>query len=152
MLDREQVIRETILDSAQKNKQILHGSRAFNYQIPTYLKKPTKDYDIYSKSPKKYAVELANELKRRLGEEVNVSKGSHKGTFRVGINGEFIADITQLKHKPQTKKVWGIEVKNLKSIKKNAQRLIKDKTKEYRREKDLDTLRRIEINEETFNF
>lgn len=148
-------IREVILDSAQKKGQVIYGARAFNIQSPDYLKKKTTDYDILSKKPKKSAQETADTLSRRLGKEVKVVKGSHKGTYRVKLNSETLADYTQLKKKPSTKKSWGNEVRSLKSIKRNARRLSNKSGLEYRREKDLDTLRRIQEIERLdreFNF
>jgi len=137
-------IKGAILDTAKKRKQILHGARAYNLQSPTYLKKKTSDYDILTNQPKKSAEELAKILRRRLGKEVKVSKGSHKGTYRVKVNGRVIADYTQIKNIPKTKRVWGTEVKSLKSIKRSTQRIIKKPSAEYRKEKDLNTLDRIE--------
>jgi len=141
---KELVIREVVLDTATKKGQIIHGARAYNIQSPTYLRKKTIDYDILTTKPKKSAQDVAKQLSRRLGREVKVVKGSHKGTYRVKVNGEVIADYTQLKHKPKTKKVWGTQVKSIKSIKRSVQRLIKKKEAEFRREKDVSTLSRIQ--------
>ena len=138
------IINEVVLATAQKEGQIIHGSRSFNLQSPTYLKKKTIDYDILTQKPKKSAREVAEQLSRRTGKKFEVVKGSHKGTYRVKLNDEVVADYTQLKRKPKTKKVWGTEVRSLESIKRNAQRLIKDPKKEFRREKDISTLQRIE--------
>ena len=137
------VINEAVLSVAKKRNQILHGARAYNIQSPTHLRKTTQDYDILTKQPKKSAEELAEKLRRRLGKDVKVSKDSHKGTYRVKIDGTVVADYTQIKTKPRTKKVWGTEVKSLKSIKQSTQRIVKNKSTEYRREKDLSTLDRI---------
>lgn len=136
-------INEVVLNQADKRDQVLFGARAYNKQSPDYLKKKTFDYDILTKKPKKSANEVAEILRRRLNKNVDVSKGSHKGTFRVKVNNEVVADYTQLKNKPKTKKIWGTNVRDIKSIKRNAQRLIKNPNTEYRREKDLDTLQRI---------
>lgn len=147
-------IREVILDTAVKNKQLIHGSRAYNYQSPAYLRKKTTDYDIITVKPKKFATEVAKRLSKRLDKNVEVVKGSHKGTYRVKVDKEVVVDYTQLKRKQKTKKVWGINVKDLSSIKKNVKRLIKNPKTEFRREKDIDTLNRIreiERIEKAFN-
>lgn len=141
--DKEQVIRETVLDTSQRKGAILYGSRAYNMQVPSHLRKKTTDYDILTKKPKKSAQEVAEVLRRRLGKTVDVVKGSHKGTYRVKIDNEVVADYTQLKKKPKTKKIWGIEARDIKSIKKSTQRLVKNPKAEYRKEKDLNTLERI---------
>jgi len=134
-------IRQIILDTAQKENQIVHGSRAFNIQAPYYLRKKTKDYDILTTKPKKSAQSVSKRLRRVLGKDVKVVKGYHKGTYKVKVNGRTIADYTQLKTKPKVKKHWGIKVRDIKSIKRDAQRLLKKVP--YRKEKDLDTLQRI---------
>lgn len=138
------IVNEVILDKATKENQIIYGARAYNVQSPTYLKKKTIDYDILSKKPKRSALEIAETLTRRLGKKVSVVKGTHKGTYRVKIDNEVIADYTQMKFKPKTKKVWGTQVRSLKSIKRNAVRLSNRKQTEFRKEKDLDTLSRIQ--------
>lgn len=136
-------INEVVLNKAQKEGQVIYGARAYNSQSPTYLRKTTYDYDVLTKKPKRSAKEVVKELSRRLDEKVELVKGKHKGTYRVKVAGEVVADYTQLKKKPKTKKVWGVENRNLKSIKRNVQRLIKRPSAEYRREKDLDTFNRI---------
>ena len=137
------IVNEVILNKAQKEGQVIYGAKAFNYQSPTYLKKKTFDYDILTKKPRKSAIELAKELARRTGEKTEIIKGRHKGTYRVKLGEDIIADYTQLKRKPKTKRFLGTNIKDLKSIKKDARRLIKKESTEYRRNKDLDTLDRI---------
>lgn len=141
--DKEQVIRETILDKAQEKDLILYGARGYNLQAPRHLRKKTMDYDLLSKKPKKTAQEIAEKLRRRLDKEVTIKKAEHKGTYKIQVNGESIIDITQLKYKPKTKKIYGVKVKHLSSIKKGTQKLVKKKGLEFRREKDIDTLERI---------
>lgn len=145
------VVNEVVLNKAQKEGQVIYGARAYNLQSPQHLRKVTYDYDILSKKPKKAAKEVAETLKRRLGKEVKVVAGKHKGTYRVKIDEEVVADYTQLKTKPKTKKVWGAEVRDIKSLKRNVQRIVKKPGTEYRREKDIDTLSRINKIEEIEN-
>jgi hypothetical protein len=137
------VINEVVLDKAQKDKQIIYGAKAYNSQSPSYLRKKTVDYDILTKSPKKSAKEVAEILARRTGRTTEVIKGTHKGTYRVKLDNEVVVDYTQMKFKPKTKRVWGNQYRSLKSIKRNAKRLSNNPKLEYRREKDLDTLRRV---------
>lgn len=148
-------VREAVLDLAEKKGQIIHGSRAFNEQSPYYLRKKTTDYDILTKKPKKSAKELAEKLKRVLNKDVVVSKGSHKGTYRVKVNNETVADYTQIKYKTPTKTSFGNKFKDIKTIKRSTQKLVKKPSAEFRREKDIDTLERIKRIEELdrrFNF
>lgn len=141
--NNEYKIRGVILDTARKENQIIHGSRAFNIQSPSHLQKKTSDYDILTKKPKKSAQEVAEILRRRLNKEVTVYKGTHKGTYKLKVDNENIADYTQIKHSPKVINSWGNQVRSLKSIKQNTQRLVKNPNKEFRREKDLDTLKKI---------
>ena len=150
----EQIIRETVLNKAQKDNQIIYGARAINKQLPTYLEKQTKDYDILTNKPSRSARELVIELNRRVGrEEFKSEKAIHKGTFKVkDSKGETIVDYTQLKGTPKTKKSWGNRFEDIKSIKKNIVKRINDPDKLFRKEKDEDSLSRIKLSEDTFNF
>ena len=149
------VIRQTILDLAQKKGQILHGTRALNEQIPTYLKRKTEDYDVFTKNPKKSARELVDTLKRRLGNDFEIVQGKHKGTFKVKRGDETIVDYSQRKGPIKTKTILGIKYKDIGTIKRGTQRLVKKPETEFRREKDISTLQRIkelERIERSFNF
>jgi hypothetical protein len=145
-------IRTLVLNKAQSKGQIIYGARAINQQVPTYLRKETKDYDILTKNPKKSAIELANDIKRVTSKQVSVEPATHKGTYKVKVNGESVVDYTQLKGTPKIKKSWGNKYQDIKTIKRNIQKRIRDPTKEFRKEKDLEALGRIKISEETFNF
>ena len=145
-------IRQLILNKAQKENQIIYGARATNRQLPDYLQKETEDYDILTKKPKKSAQELAKDIKKFTNKDVEVTKASHKGTYKVKVDKRVIVDYTQLKRRYPTKSVLANKYRNLSSIKKSLQKAVKKKSNEFRREKDLDTLHRIKISEETFNF
>lgn len=140
---KDLIINEIIINKATREKQVIHGARAYNMQSPTYLRKKTYDYDILTTKPKKSAQDIAKELSRRIGKKFIIEKGKHKGTYKVKLNGETIVDYTQLKKKPKTKSIWGIESRDIRSIKTNAQRLLKRNDTGFRRDKDLDTLNRI---------
>ena len=137
------LIRGTILRGAEKG-QVIHGAMATNIQLPYYLRKKTKDYDIFTTKPRKSAVEMAKKLNEMTGSKMyKVSKGKHKGTYKIKADGKTVIDYTQLKKKLKTKKVYGIEYHDIKSIKRNVKRLSKKPETEYRREKDISTLQRI---------
>ena len=148
-------LRGIILRQAEKG-QVIHGAMATNVQLPIHLRSKTKDYDIFTPKPKKSAVAMAKKLNRAIGEErYTVVKGKHEGTYKIkSKEGKTIIDYTQLKRKPKTKKIYGNEYHDIKSIKRNVKRLIKKPETEYRREKDVGTLeriRRLEEMEKTFN-
>ncbi len=137
------VIRQVVLDMAHSKNQVIHGTRALNEQIPPHLRRETKDFDIFTDNPRKYARELASTLKRRLGDKFKVVKGNHPGTFKVKKNGETVVDFTQKKGPIKSKRILGVKYKAIGTIKKGTQKLVKKKGTEFRREKDFDTLRRI---------
>jgi len=137
-------LRGIILRQAEKG-QVIHGAMATNVQLPIHLRSKTKDYDIFTPKPKKSAVAMAKKLNRAIGEErYEVVKGQHKGTYKIKTKvGETLIDYTQLKRKPKTKRIYGNEYYDIKTIKRNVKRLIKKPETEYRREKDISTLQRI---------
>lgn len=147
-------IRQAILNLIQKRQGIVYGARATNIQLPTYLRKETTDYDILVKKPKKSAIELAEQIQRLTSNKVSVEPAQHKGTFKVKVNGNTIADLTQLKRIPRVKNIYGDKYYDIKSIKRNVSKLVKKPSAEFRRYKDISTLQRIKELErlETFNF
>ncbi len=146
------VIRQVILDMAQEKKQVVHGTRALNQQVPANLRRKTEDYDILTDNPKKSAREIVRTLKRRLGNNFKVVKGKHAGTFKVQHGDKTIADYTQKKGKVPSKRILGVKYKEIKTIKRGTQKLAKKKGAEFRREKDIDTLGRIEQLEKMERF
>lgn len=149
-----QSIKNIILNKASKEGQIIYGARAINRQVSVPYRKETSDYDILTKKPKKSAKEIVNELNKRYGNKFKLEKAIHKGTYKVKEidTHKTIVDYTQLKKEPKIKKSWGNKFKDIKSIKKSINKSINKVGNEFRKEKDLDALRRIKINEETFNF
>ncbi len=137
------VIRQVVLDMAQEKKQVIHGGRALNQQLPSNLRRKTKDYDVLTDNPRKSAREAVRTLKRRLGNNFKVVKGKHAGTFKVQRGDETIVDYTQKKGKVPSKRILGVRYKEIKTIKRGTQKLVKKKGTEFRREKDIDTLSRI---------
>ena len=142
----ELVTREIILNQIQRKGHIVHGSQAVNRQLPTHLRTEPKDWDLFAQKPKKAAQELVNTLKRRLGngERFKIKAGKHRGTFKVKDNDKTIVDFSQQKGPIKTKNVLGLLVKDLTTVKAGTQKLVKNVKTEFRREKDLTTLQRIQ--------
>jgi Iap family predicted aminopeptidase len=143
-------IAATILDKAQKENQIIYGARAINNQLRDDLKKPTKDYDIISNKPKRSAKELMEALQRKTSKVVTIEPAKHKGTYKVKIDGKTVADYTQKKGNKQTKSSWGNQYESINSIKRGINRRINKPENEFRKEKDTDALRRINLNQVIF--
>jgi hypothetical protein len=111
------LVRSVVLNTAQEKGQVIHGTRALNPQLPTYLRKETSDYDILTKKPKKVAQKVAETLKRYTSRPVSVEKAYHKGTYKVKVGDEYVADYTQIKSKPKVKKILGVDYYSIKGIK-----------------------------------
>jgi len=143
-----------ILDELKKDDGLtLYGAQAINMQLPKYLQKHTEDYDIYAdKDPKKEALELEKLLDKRYGDNYfSVKPAKHEGTFKVISNVTFstIADITLKDSAIPTKKVAGIKVISLDYHVWETKKRIKIEEAKYRREKDKETLQRIEVYEDS---
>lgn len=145
-------IRRAVLDMAMKKKQIIHGARATNQQLPVPLRKQTKDYDIYTSKPEKAAKELASQLNKEFGKGFKVVPGQHKGTFKVKKNGETVADYTRVYRKPKTINKFGVKYANVEYAKRKLNKLVKDERTSFRRDKDLDTLNRIKSGMKKFDW
>ncbi len=145
---KEFSIRKAILDLARKKEQVIYGGQAIRKQLPTHLKKQTKDYDILTKKPKESAEELARKLNIEFGKEkFKVKQAKYKKTFKVKKGKETIADYTATTKKPKSKNVFGVKYANLEYQKKKLKKILKDPTSKYRWEKDISTLERIKQSE-----
>jgi len=59
------VIKEFVLDQAEKRDNIIYGSQALREQMsPAYITRHPKDWDIHSKNPKRDAHEMARKLNK----------------------------------------------------------------------------------------
>lgn len=140
-------IRATILELAKKKNQVIYGGQALNKQLPINLQKETKDFDIYTKKPKKSAEELAKILKQKTGEEFTVQPAKYGKTFKVKKGKETIADYTLTTKKPKSKNEFGVKYADLKYQKNKIKKILKNPEAEYRWSKDSDTLNRIKKGE-----
>jgi len=82
---------EDVRKQAKRNNEILRGARAMNAQLSIgLLERGTEDYDLFSKSPKKSALELERELDRKAGGDFYYVKPltqAQRKTFRVMDRG-----------------------------------------------------------------
>lgn len=148
-----QDIKNAILDLAQKKGQVIYGARAINQQLPSHLRKKTKDYDILTKQPQKAAEALANRLNKEFkSDEFKVVKAAYSKTYKVKRNGQDIADYTRTTKKPGVKKVLGVKYAKADYIKRKIGKTLKDETSSFRFDKDRDTLRRLKEADDSFNW
>ena len=135
-----------------KRKLTVYGARATNVQLPNYLNKKTEDYDVLANKPKKTALDILRRLNKEYGGEYfRLEHAEHKGTFKIksNVTGGTIADITQAKRFPKSKEHLGINYRALPSIKKTLKRVLRSGKAEFRKDKDLELLQRIELSEES---
>jgi len=134
-----------ILDIASRKGQIVYGQQSINQQLPSHLKRKTKDYDIFAKQPKKEAEMLVYRLNKIYGEKYKVIPARHKGTYKVmdAITGENIVDYTSPRRKPKTKNILGVKYADTNYAKRKIKKILKDPNSKFRWEKDKDVLNRI---------
>lgn len=138
--------RAIILNQASREGNIVYGTRSVNQQIPKFMKKKTKDYDIIAKNPEKQAKELIKELNKAFnGNRFILKKGRYSRTWKVkdAVTGETIADYTRPSRTPKTKNILGVKYADLEFSERKIKKILKDESSKYRWDKDIDTLKRI---------
>jgi len=147
---------EIILKQVKKNKSIVYGGQAIMAQIPDMFARPTADWDILSKKPKKSARQLEKTLDKNAGGNFYYTTPSkfHKGTWKVynvgsdnkkGTKDDIgVADFTKMK-KLRTIQIRGVKYAHASEIMKDKRASLKDKQFEFRHAKDKDDLERIKL-------
>jgi len=130
-----------------KKEHIVYGGRAINNQVLAHLRTPSKDFDIFSKTPKQDAKELEAYLDKKAGADIFTSEpAKHKGTFKVkDLRGETIADFTKMPNKIKFKQLAGIKVETIGSMTPKIKKTIRNPTNAHRKLKDIDNLNRIKL-------
>ena len=146
------VIRRAVISSIGNKGGVIHGRRAVNAQLPRFLEVPTKDYDVFVKSPKKRALALEKKLDKIFrGDFFKVKKGKSKTVnvhkVKDNITNETIVDFSRPIRKVETKVINFLKFASLKDQKEQALRNLKDPRATFRRDKDRDVLARIRILE-----
>ena len=146
----ERVVDRFIRGFLAKNKVgIVHGGRAQNAQLPRPLeRKPTKDWDVFSKNPKLRATQLEKKLDKRFrGDFFKVKKGAtvklkvHKVVSN--IDGESVADFSLPDRQVGFVAKRGVRFALLKDQFERAKANVKDPDKKFRRAKDMSLIRRV---------
>lgn len=144
-----------ILGQARRNKETLYGARAMNKQLSwKWLSRPTFDYDIYSKKPRKSARQLEKTLDRASNQDIYyVKPAMHKGTFKVmhkgydkikGTKDDYgIADYTKPQRKIKSIKQNKIRYAHISERVKDAKTSLKNPMFKFRHKKDKSDLERI---------
>lgn len=147
--------RELVIDNKlRKSRNIVYGARAMNKQLPLGLQRPTFDYDIYSKTPRKSARRLERCLDRDAGGDYYYTKpAQHKGTVKVMDIGEDnrrntmddygVADYTRPERKIKSVRINNIRYAHLSEREKDARKSLRDPAFKFRHDKDRYDLYRI---------
>jgi hypothetical protein len=131
-----------------KTKRVVHGSRAQNVQMPRFLNRPTRDWDIFAKNPKKAAVEMEKLLDKKFkGDFFRIKKGITK-KLKVNkvvstVTGKGFVDFSIPDRVVPTKFIRKIKFATLRDQKDKALDNISNPSKLFRREKDKDFIKRL---------
>lgn len=147
--------KKTILKQVRNEKSTVYGAQAIKKHIG-FMARPTQDYDIISKTPRKSAKKLERSLdKQSDGNYYYTKPAIHKGTYKVGHVGMDmkkdtkddleVADFTKPQRKYRSVKMNGVNYVHLSEVVKDKRRALKDKSFSFRHAKDRDDLRRIRL-------
>ncbi len=128
---------------------IVHGSRAINAWLPSWLDRETKDWDILAKTD---VEKLARILERKLdnrygGDYFAVEAAVHPGTFRIRnkVTGEVIADLTLQERQVTFQSLRHIKYATLLDQENHILETLNDPSAAYRHRKDTEALQRIRL-------
>ena len=145
--------RDIVLAKAKKNDSIIFGGQAIRKHIG-FFGRPTDDFDVLSKRPKRSARQLERKLDMIAQEDTYYTKPAlHPGTTKVmhkgvdmrkGTMDDFgIADYSKPRKGICTKIINGVRYVCLSETIKDKRKAIADKQFAFRKEKDLEDIRRI---------
>lgn len=132
----------------KKKTPIVHGGRAQNVQLPKHLERQTKDWDVFVKQPKARAKELEKILDKKYGGDFwRVKKGATKRlkVHKVvsNVTGESFVDFSIADRKVPTISKRSLKFATLQDQVMRAKQNLKKPEAKFRRQKDLDFLRRV---------
>jgi hypothetical protein len=150
---KKALIDKTMNSFLRKSKGILYGSRAVNYYTPSHLDVVPKDYDIFSKTPKKSAHKVEKKLDKKFkGDYFYTKKGVYPRTWKVksNVTDRTVVDFTKPTEKIPFNKRQGIRYAKLAYLKRKYYEILRDKTQEFRWQKTKEALQRIKIYERLY--
>ena len=130
-----------------RKDHVLYGGKAINNQVMPGLRTQSKDFDIFSKTPKEDAKALERELDRQAGADVfSVEKAKFPRTTKVkDLRGETVADFTEMPPKIKTKNILGRNMQTIDSMMPQIKSTLRNPANAYRKPKDSDNLNRIKL-------
>ena len=144
--EKNKIIREDI----KRKGYIVHGARAINAHLPTYLDVHTEDYDVFTTKPKRAATVVERRLDKHYGGNYfRTEPAEHEGTFKVrsNVTEKTAADYTKPDRKVDYKEVRGVKYATLQHHKNKIKESLSNKRNEFRHKKDLEALQRIKLYE-----
>ena len=136
-----------------KTGRTVHGTRATNAQLPRFLeRKPTVDWDVFAKNPKKAAMNMEKFLDKKFrGDFFDVREGATKRlkVHKVfsNVTGDTHVDFSIPDRKVPTVSKRSVRFATLKDQFEKAKSNLKDPSKIFRADKDRSLIRRVEIFE-----
>ncbi|KKN08448.1 hypothetical protein LCGC14_1056520 [marine sediment metagenome] len=133
-----------------KTGRTVHGTRATNAQLPRFLeRKPTVDWDVFAKNPKKAAMNMEKFLDKKFrGDFFDVREGATKRlkVHKVfsNVTGDTHVDFSIPDRKVPTVSKRSVRFATLKDQFEKAKSNLKDPTKIFRTDKDRSLVRRVE--------
>lgn len=150
---------ETIKKQVKKNKSVVYGGHAVNTQLPFWLRRPARDYDVFSRRPRRSARQLERTLDRESGRDVYFTRPAlHEGTHRVLHRGYDerkntrddvpVADFTRPPRGLRTKTIGGVRYRTIPQEMKARRKILRDPSYRFRHKKDMDDLRRMKLHQQ----
>ena len=154
LIDKSLEIDGVIKQLVKQRKQIIYGARSIERQAGLFSR-PTQDWDVFDKNPKKASNILQKKLDKLVGFDYFFSKPAmHKGTWKVKGKGEDgkanteddvdVADYSKPTEKIKYMTKDGIRYRILKTELQKKIATTKDPEFEFRHAKDKDDIRRIQ--------
>ena len=132
----------------------VYGAQAYNEYLPPPLDKHTKDWDVYHPKPKKMAHALEKHLDKKFGGDYfRVKKAKYPNTHKVvsNVTGETVVDFTKPEGKVASRMaIDGVKYARMKYLKKKLLAQLRNPAAKFRRKKDLETLKRIQVFEKHY--
>lgn len=133
-----------------RKDHIIYGGKAINKQVLPSLRTDSKDFDIFSNTPKEDALALEKVLDKKAGADVfSTEKAKFPKTTKVkDLRGETVADFTQMPPKIKSKNLLGRNFETIESMQPKIKKSLRTPKNAYRRAKDKDNLNRIKFMKE----
>ena len=145
-----------LLAKARERKDIIYGGQSIKAQIGIFAR-PTSDFDIFTKQPKKAAMNTEKDFDRIVGFDYFYTKpAKHPGTWKVKGRGvdlrkgtrddEETVDYSKYpRPKPKVIMINGVMYRRLSGEIAGKKRAIKDPNYAFRHDKDIADLNRIRL-------